>query len=80
MGRSSGSDWLNRYSAGECEAVWAEMLQVGEALVSTPAYEHARAVAEETMRRARANVELLIERLQAAGYEVQYSETVHVKG
>jgi hypothetical protein len=31
MGRSIGSDWLNRYSAGEYEAAWAEMLQVGEA-------------------------------------------------
>jgi hypothetical protein len=79
MGRSTGSDWLARYSAGEYEAVWAEMLQLGEALVSAPAYEHARAVAEETMRRARANVELLIERLQAAGYEFQYPEAVHVR-
>jgi hypothetical protein len=79
MGRSNGSDWLDRYSAGEYEAVWAEMLQLGEALVSAPAYEHARAVAEETMRRARANVELLIERLRAAGYEFQYPEAVHVR-
>jgi hypothetical protein len=79
MGRSTGSDWLARYSGGEYEAVWAEMLQLGEALVSAPAYEHARAVAEETMRRARANVELLIERLQAAGYEFQYPEAVHVR-
>jgi hypothetical protein len=51
MGRLTGSDWLDRYSAGEYEAVWAEMLQLGEALVSAPAYEHARAVFEETMRR-----------------------------
>jgi hypothetical protein len=74
MGRTTGSDWLDRYSVGEYDAVWAEMLQLGEALVSAPAYEHARAVAEETMRRARANVELLIERLRAAGYEFQYPE------
>jgi hypothetical protein len=36
-------------------------------------------VAEETMRRARANVELLIERLRAAGYEFQYPEAMHVR-
>jgi hypothetical protein len=73
-----GSDWLERYREGETEAVWAEMLELGGEIRSAPTYEHARAVAEETMRRVRASVELLIVRLRAAGYEFQYPDEVHV--
>jgi hypothetical protein len=73
-----GSDWLERYRDGETESVWAEMLELGGEIRGGPTYEHARAVAEETMRRVRASVELLIERLRSAGYAFQYPKQVHV--
>ena len=59
---------LRRYQAGEHEAVWAEMMALGPE-VRKPAYaDDAWAVARETMRRARHNIELIIRRLDALGY------------
>jgi hypothetical protein len=50
--------------------VWAEMTSAGADLRSdAAAWEDARAVARETMRRARANVERLVELLPSIGYE-----------
>jgi hypothetical protein len=61
--------WLTRYQAGEHEAVWTEMTALG-LRVRQPLYaEHAEAVARETMRRARHNVELIIQRLDKLGYK-----------
>ena len=53
--------WLERYREGETAEVWAEMARAG-------ADEEARAVVRETMQRARANVERLVERLPAIGF------------
>lgn len=74
----AGDDWLDRYHRGECESVWAEMLQLGPELRLSPTCEHARAVAGETMSRVRQSVDLLIERLRKADYEFQYPDAVHV--
>src|SRR5947209_6412431 len=60
--------YLERYRAGEHEAVWKELNALGPGVFEAPVHEDALAVARETMRRARHNVELLIERLAARGY------------
>lgn len=62
------STYLQRYLDGEREAVWAELMALGPGIRQEPLYSDARAVARETMMRARANVELLVERLTALGY------------
>ena len=61
--------FLRRYQAGEHEAVWADMTALGAAVRSAPYMDDAWAVARETMRRARSNVETLIRRLDALGYQ-----------
>jgi hypothetical protein len=67
--RPEPSEWLSRYQSGEHEAVWAEMTALGLSVRQAPYAEHAEAVARETMRRARHNVELIIQRLDRLGYE-----------
>lgn len=64
--------YLERYLAGEYEQVWAELQTLGAAVREEPVYADALAVARETMRRARANIETLIERLLALGYQFGY--------
>jgi hypothetical protein len=60
--------YLERYRAGECQQVWAELLAEGAAVREGPLASDAWAVAQETMRRVRHNIELLIPRLQTLGY------------
>jgi hypothetical protein len=60
--------FLNRYLAGERVAVWRELASLGEEVRKKRYSADASAVAQETMRRARHNVELLIPRLDAIGY------------
>jgi hypothetical protein len=60
---------LRRYLAGEHEAVWAEMMALGPRVREASSIDDAWAVARETMRRARHNVELLIRRLDQIGYQ-----------
>jgi hypothetical protein len=62
------SSYLERYRAGEYEAVWAELTALGPAVREAPLYVEAQAVARETMTRARSNVETLVERLKTLGY------------
>jgi hypothetical protein len=64
--------YLERYLAGEHERVWAELLALGERVREGAVYADASAVARETMRRVRHNVETLIPRLEALGYEFGY--------
>src|SRR5687768_1070467 len=63
------SGWLERYRAGERVQVWTEMTSLG-AGVRAEIWEEAVEVARETMRRVRTNVERLLDRLPAAGYEL----------
>ncbi|MGG5817753.1 hypothetical protein [Falsiroseomonas sp. HW251] len=60
--------WPARYEAGEHEAVWAEMVACGPRIREAPFAAPAEAVARETMRRVRRNIEILLPRLAAAGY------------
>ena len=65
----------DRYQAGEHERVWAELVAMGEAVRHEPVYTDALAVARETMRRAQANVETLIDRLHARGYRFDTAQS-----
>ncbi|HKV83038.1 MAG TPA: hypothetical protein VJN88_00685, partial [Ktedonobacterales bacterium] len=64
----SGTDYLERYQAGAHARVWAELRALGAAVREEPVLSDARAVAAETMRRARDNVALLAERLDTMEY------------
>jgi hypothetical protein len=64
--------YLERYLAGEYEQVWAELEALGAAVREEPLYSDALAVARETMRRVRENLETLIPRLVKAGYQFGY--------
>ena len=60
--------WLGRYLDGEREVVWHELRQLG-AQVRDPAFAgEAQAVCDEMARRARRNIEVLLERLLEQGY------------
>lgn len=63
---------FQRYQQGEYVQVWRELVALGDQVRSEPHYNDARAVAQETMRRVRHNVELIHSRLQAIGYEFQF--------
>ena len=65
--------YLQRYVAGEHEPVWAELVALGAAAYDEPVHSDAVAVARETMRRARANIETLIPCLQRLGYTFGYN-------
>ncbi len=67
------ASYLDRYLSGEHEQVWAELVALGAAVREEPLYSDAWAVACETMRRARYNIELLIPRLEAFGYQFGHS-------
>lgn len=65
----------DRYRAGEHQQVWSELVSLGEAVRQEPTYADAVAVARETMRRARTNIETLINRLHALGYRFDTEQT-----
>jgi hypothetical protein len=60
--------WPQRYAAGEHEAVWDEMVALGPRIREAPFAAPAEAVAQETMRRARRAIGMLLPRLVAEGY------------
>jgi hypothetical protein len=64
--------YLERYLAGEHEPVWDALVALGEQVRAEPVYSDALAVARETMRRVRFNIEHLIPRLLAVGYQFGY--------
>ncbi len=66
------SSFIDRYQRGECEQVWAELQALGGHIREEPFYSDALAVAYETMRRVRHNIELLVPRLEASGYRFGY--------
>lgn len=61
--------WLHRYLAGERELVWHELRQLGANVRDPQYFDEAQAVCDEMARRARHNVELLVERLTTQGYQ-----------
>ena len=59
---------LERYGAGDREEVWRDLMALGPA-VRHPLYrEDAQAVALETMKRARHNIESIVTKLEELGY------------
>ncbi len=58
--------------------VWAELTSLGADIRQEPLCSDARAVAFETMARARHNVEVLIERLHALEYHFLYPEKIWI--
>jgi hypothetical protein len=67
--RCTAVNYLERYRAGECEQVWAELLSLGADTRAEPLYSEAYAIAHEAMGRVKQNLDLLIPRLRAIGYE-----------
>jgi hypothetical protein len=63
--------YLDRYNAGERVEVWNDLTALGDGVRHALYSEDAAAVAAETMRRARRNVETLIRRLDTMGYRFQ---------
>jgi hypothetical protein len=72
MKAPAAMSYLERYLSGEHEQVWAELVAQGKAVRAEPLYSDAVAVARETMRRVRWNIETLIPRLRKIGYEFGY--------
>lgn len=65
---TTAPQWLKRYIEGEHEVVWHELRQLG-ARVREPAFaSEAQAVCDEMARRARSNIEVMVERLVEQGY------------
>ena len=65
-------NFIDRYQHGAHQQVWDELYALGSEIRSGSLYTEALAVAHETMRRVRVNIEVLIPRLQALGYEFGY--------
>jgi hypothetical protein len=63
---------LKRYISGEYEQVWHELQALGAAVREEAVYADALAVARETMRRIRKNIETLILRLTQIGFVFGY--------
>lgn len=61
--------FLTRYQYGDREQVWADLNSLGPSVRDKEHLDDAHAVAQETMRRARHNVETLVVRLEKLGYE-----------
>jgi hypothetical protein len=62
------TNYLTRYKNGECEAVWSELEQLGDAVMDEPLRTEAQEVARETMSRVRRNIEKIVHRLEGLGY------------
>jgi hypothetical protein len=67
-----GRSYLDRYKQGAYEQVWRELMQLGPDVREEPVFNDAEAVAQETMRRVRQNIEILIVRLLRLGYVFGY--------
>jgi hypothetical protein len=65
--------YLDRYLAGDHEAVWAELRDLGPAIDEGPVRADAAAVAAETMKRVRSNVELIAARLRDVDYRFGFA-------
>jgi hypothetical protein len=68
VGMVSSANWLDRYRAGQHHQVWHELRQLGAAVREPGLSEQAQLVCDEMARRARRNIEVIIERLSGAGY------------
>ncbi|GAA2708157.1 hypothetical protein [Actinoplanes palleronii] len=65
---TSSPRWLSRYQSGQRDQVWQELRQLGGAVRSGEWAQEAQLVCDEMARRARQNVEVIVERLSQGGY------------
>jgi hypothetical protein len=70
--------FLERYQNDEHEQVWDELLSYGDMIRQEPVFSDAMAVAHETMRRVRHNIELLAQRLRRIDYKFRDPAKVFV--
>ena len=68
--------YVERYTKGEHEQVWDDLLALGAAVREKQVYPDALAVARETMRRVRQNIEVLINRLVQIGFIFGYDHRI----
>lgn len=64
--------WAERYRAGDCELVWDEIVELGEAVYAEPHRSQVEPVLAEMMRRVRQNLKTLISRLEAEKFQFTY--------
>ena len=64
--------YLSRYQQGEYQQVWQDLYMLSTGVYQADVYADAWAVAIETMKRVRHNIEILIPRLEKLGYEFGY--------
>jgi hypothetical protein len=65
---TKASALLDRYRAGDHRGVWTDLVALGADVCSPPHAADALAVTQETMRRVKANVRTIVQRLDAMGY------------
>jgi len=58
----ASSNWLDRYREGQRGLVWHELRQLGSTVRESDLFEEAQLVCDEMARRARQNVEVIVER------------------
>src|SRR5580704_1737404 len=68
------SSILQRYLSGERREAWDYVVSLGPLVRATPNLQDAIAVAQETMKRARHNVESIIVKLEKLGYTVTQAD------
>jgi len=68
--------YIERYTNGEFEPVWDDLLALGAKVREEQVYPDALAVARETMRRVRQDIELLINRLVQIGFIFGYDHRI----
>lgn len=68
----TSSSLLERYLDGQCEQVWNDLYALGPDVRRLDHVDDALAVAYETMRRVRANCQILIPRLESLGWRFGY--------
>jgi len=72
-------EWFSRYQTGQREQVWRELRELGSAVRRQPELaREARMVCDEMARRARQNVETIVERLAADGYRFHTNDDSQV--
>jgi hypothetical protein len=69
--KSGALPLYERYTAGEREKVWKELVELGGAALGEKHAPDALAVAYETMERVLRNIQTLVQRLQSVGYKFQ---------
>ena len=67
--------FYDRYIEGDRQGVWRELIGLRGAVRTEPYAADALAVAYETMRRVRENVQMLVERLHEIGYRFSTEQT-----